>query len=200
MVKKFHLAKEKKASQKRAIILAALGLAVLVGALLALDRKGLINLPLLPDKKSAQTTQTHEGVNYSPPTQQEKDETEQFKDNLGDQSTPTTPTTPTSPSPTNSTKKSITPIMTSWGANPNVEVRGYVPGISEENGTCTVTLTKDGQKVTESATATPDATTVSCGLITIAKSRVSAGTWSATLSYSSAKYEGVSASKSIEVK
>lgn len=184
------------ASKKRLVLLSLLGLAVVLAILIILDRRGAINLPILPDK-AEETTSPSNGINYGPATEQEKKETEAFKENLGDQSMPP-PSSNTSPSSATS-KKVVTPIMTTWGASPSVEVRGYIPSLNEEGGICTVNLTKGDQKVTESRTATADATTVSCGLITIARDRLSAGTWTATLAYASNSAEGTSTSNSIEV-
>ena len=187
-------AKGKKASRKKPIILVLLGLVVLLGLLLVLDRKDIINLPFLSKDKPAATPT---GINYNPPTQQEKAETEKFKENLGNQSKEDTPATPTPTTPTG--KKSVSPVMTSWGASPNVEARGYVPGVNEEGGTCTLTLTRNGQTVTESKTGISDVKTVSCGLISVSRTRLSTGTWNVTLSYSSASSEGVSTSNQVEV-
>jgi hypothetical protein len=187
--------RKKKALNKRSIVLILVGLILVLGLLVALDRTGVINLPLLPDRKSAPAP-TSDGINYDPPTEEEIAETEDFKDKLGNETTTPSPTP--SPSPTTN-KNPVTPVMTSWDAAPNAEVSGYVSGISEEDGTCTVTLTKGDQKVTESKAATPDAKTVSCGLITINRDRLSPGTWTVTLSYSSQKSEGVSTSNTIEV-
>ncbi len=190
---KYNTGKSKvKGSKKRTILLVIAGLVLVAGLLFILDRKGVINLPFSNDDEPAVTP---DGINYDPPTEQEKSETEEFKKSLGDQSTTTNPTTPSG------TKKSVTPVIVYSGTtSANAEVTGYVSGVVEEGGTCTVTLTKDGQKVTESKTATADATNTSCGLITIARTRLSPGTWSATLAYSSNTAEGTSTSKSIEVK
>jgi hypothetical protein len=191
--KKYTPPRKNKVSKKRAIILFSIGFILLLGLLLVLDRKGVINLPFLSDEKPAPSSN---GINYGPPTDQEKTETEQFKEGIGNQTTNPPPNTPSSPSK----KKTVTPIMTSWGADSQqAEVRGYVAGVNEEGGTCTLTLTNGSQKVTETKPATPDAQTVSCGLISIARDKLSPGTWTATLSYSSNNAEGVSNSNSLKV-
>lgn len=184
-----------KVSRKKIFLPIIAGLILLGGLIFVLNRKSVLRLPFLPDNKPlAPPTAVSESINYNPPTQQEKTETEVFKKNLGDTVPPVTPK-PTPGAP----KSSVTPIMTTWSATPNVEVRGYVPGINEDGGTCTLTLTKGGQTVTASGAATPDATTVSCGLITINWGKLSPGAWSATLSYSSPHYEGGSNSNTINV-
>ncbi len=183
-----------KASKKRLILLTLVGLTLVASLLFVLERKDLINLPFSSGDKPRSITK--DGVNYDPPTKQEKTETEQHKDNLGDPQTTTPP-----PATTANGKKKVNLVMTSWVASPNVEVRGYVPSIIEEGGTCTLTLTQDTQQVTESKVAAADASSVTCGLITVARARLSsAGTWTAVLSYSSNTYEGVSTSNKIEVK
>lgn len=74
-----------------------------------------------------------------------------------------------------------------------VEVRAYVSGVIEGTGTCTATLTKDGETVTASAAAFVDATTSQCGVIEIDRSKFpSAGTWNLVVSYSSPDAEGTS--------
>lgn len=185
--------KSSSAASKRLFIAAAL-LAAVVGVLLGLDRAGVVNLPFLSDNEASApaSNPTQEGINYAPPTEEEKKAGDQVKDG---QNQPTTP--PATPGQ----KKSVTPVITSWGYNAitqQAEVSGYVGGIIENGGTCTLTLEKSGQKVTESKAAIADAQTTSCGLITVARNRLSPGNWTATLSYSSDNAEGTSQPRSVE--
>jgi hypothetical protein len=92
--------------------------------------------------------------------------------------------------------------LTSWGWNAaqgTAQVRGYAAGVVEDGGTCTLTLTKDGQQVTQGSEAMPDASTTTCGAVAVAGNRLGAGTWEAVLSYDSATSSGSSAAVEIEV-
>lgn len=178
------------------VVLIVLALTGLLGA----ERADLVNLPLLSKPDTPQTT-TGNDINYGPPSKEEKKETENFKENQAGQVTQPSTQTP-NPTPTStSQKKAVTPVVGSWGQNTTtkaVEVSGYV-ALVESGGICTLTLKKAGQEVTESKSATPDAQTTSCGLISIARSRLAAGDWVATISYKSSTSEGTSSSITIGV-
>lgn len=66
-----------------------------------------------------------------------------------------------------------------------VTVEGFVPSVVESTGTCTLALTKDGDTVTTSVPGTPSASTTSCGGAVVPASELSAGTWTAVLTYES---------------
>ena len=92
--------------------------------------------------------------------------------------------------------------VTFYGWNPDaqvVEVGGYVTGVVEDGGVCTLTLTKGGRTVTGSTNALPDASTTACGAVTVPGDQVSAGTWQAVLSYSSAGHSGTAEAVDVEV-
>jgi hypothetical protein len=87
-----------------------------------------------------------------------------------------------------------------WDATRQVvQVGGYVTGVIESGGTCTLTLTQGGRTVTGSGPARPDATTTSCGALTVAGSQLGSGSWSAVLSYRSADHTGTSAAVPVQV-
>lgn len=181
------------------LTISVLAIAVIAGSLIILDAFNVVDLPFFKDKiKVQESTNTNNGINYGPPTEEEKKETEAFKESQGsgNDSPSITPSVP-------GQIKTVTPVITSWGQNPqtkDVEVSGFVPGVIENGGSCTVTLEKDGQKVTKSATGTANAQNVSCGLITIPFSEISAGTWNILLSYSSSTASGSSSQNvSLEV-
>ncbi len=166
--------------------------ALIIGGLY---KANILTLPWL-HKKTPSSNGT--GINYGPPTKQEKEETQAHKDSLGqnDNSGTTAP-------PSSGQKKSVTPVISSWGQNlqtQDVEISGYVAGVFEEGGTCTATLSKDNQKVSESKQATINAQNVSCGFISISRSKLSAGNWIVTLAYSSGSAQGNSQNQTLEVK
>ena len=136
-----------------------------------------------------------DGINFSPPTEEELNATEQHKKELGDQAKDNTGTASNSDS-SNKAK----PIITSSGVyNGSVEVGSRVPGIFESSGTCTLRLSKGGKTVSKSQKATPNVSEMSCGFISIPTSKLSAGNWSAAVSYKSNKYSGQSNSVTVRV-
>ena len=92
--------------------------------------------------------------------------------------------------------------VTFHGWNPTsqeVEVGGYVEGVVEDGGVCTLTLTKGGTTVTGRADASADAATTACGAVTVPGDEVSAGTWTAVLGYASDEHSGTSDAVDVEV-
>lgn len=132
-----------------------------------------------------------DGINYNPPTDEEKKSTEEHKDSLGDQTSNNDEQHP-------STK--VKPIITSAGFyDGNVEVSARVPGVFEENGTCILTLTKGSQRVSTSKKAIQNVSEMSCGYMTIPRSKLSSGTYKATVTYKSTALSGTSEPKTITV-
>ena len=80
-----------------------------------------------------------------------------------------------------------------------VQASGFAAGVLENGGTCTLTLTRGGEKVTATSAATADAKTTSCGLLQTTTG-LTAGTWGATLSYASGDAHGESASQEVSVR
>lgn len=82
----------------------------------------------------------------------------------------------------------------------NVEVRSYVEGIVETNGTCTITFKKGSQSVTKTTEPLTNPTYTTCAAISVPVSEFpSKGTWQVTVDYSSTNHKG-SATKNVEVK
>ena len=81
-----------------------------------------------------------------------------------------------------------------------VEVRSYVEGIIETDGTCTLTFTKDGTSFTKTTSPLTNPSYTTCKTIDIPVSEFSSkGTWQLTVSYLSSTSKG-SATKTLEVK
>lgn len=109
-----------------------------------------------------------------------------------------TPTPDTVVTPTLTTVGVVT-TFSGWNqSSSSVEVGGYAETI-EPDGSCTLTLTLHNTTVTRSRTAVADASTTSCGSLTVPSSDLSAGTWQAILSYSSSHSTGRAAPVMIEV-
>lgn len=70
-----------------------------------------------------------------------------------------------------------------------VQASGFVAGLIEDGGTCTLTLTKGTDLVTATSTAGADATTTSCGLLETSPG-IAAGNWQAVVAYSSPRASG----------
>jgi len=136
-----------------------------------------------------------EGINLSPPTENDKAENDAHKESLDDSDADGNTTV----SPGN--VKDVEPqIVYSGQQNNKVEVSSRVPGVFEESGNCTLKLVNGAKSVQQSKKALQNVNEMSCGLIQIDRSKLSAGKWTATVSYESTKAKGVSNPVSIDVK
>lgn len=190
--KKFSTTSKRAKLPAKKIALFALFTLFVALVLFGLDRYGVVNLPFI-GKEESQTTS--DDINYGPPTKQELEETESFKQNSTKEpdKKQTTDTAQT---------KSVTPVISSWGQSAgdgNVEISGYVDGVYENGGTCTLTLEKSGKRVSQSQSAALNAQNISCGFISIERSKLDPGEWTATLAYSSNTASGTSQPVKIEV-
>jgi hypothetical protein len=87
-----------------------------------------------------------------------------------------------------------------WSAaDRQVLAGGYVSGVIEDGGVCTLTLTQGSARVTVEGPAMPDASTTVCGGLVVPGDQLTAGTWQATLTYASATHTGTSATAPVEV-
>lgn len=144
---------------------------------------------LYAQSRNARSGSSGQDVNYHKPNPTEKRAAEPNKGK-----TPDTRSTSTNKTPSSTTSKiKVSVVITTYNDhdNGNLTVNGYVDGIVESGGTCTLTL-KDstGKTISSSRPAQPDATTTTCGQSVIPLSKLHAGTWQATLSYSSATSAG----------
>lgn len=135
-----------------------------------------------------------DGVNYAPPTEEEKQSANDQKDkNVEREDIDKTPA-----SPTGKTINLIVSDANQYGDT--VEVRAFSRDVFENGGTCTVTFTKDSFSLTTQSQAFADASTTQCGAIDTPRSKFDkSGSWSYELVYSSATSKG-SASGTVEVK
>jgi len=196
MKKSFAISSGKKSllSKKWLITAVVVALVILGASTYALDKTGVLDIPFIGNDG---TSQTHSNVNYDPPTDQEKQETEEFKKDQSENSS-----NAPAPTPTPGKKTPVSVVMTSWGQNSQtkaIEANGYMSGVLEGGGICTLTLKKSATVVTESHSATVNAQNVSCGQISIAYSRLTLGAWEMTLSYNSSTAEGTSSVAVYEV-
>jgi hypothetical protein len=79
-------------------------------------------------------------------------------------------------------------VVTYWafdGATGAVEAGGYVDGITEDGGTCTLTLTRGDTVLTGDGPALSDANTTSCGTVRVTVPAGATDDWQAVLGYRS---------------
>lgn len=88
----------------------------------------------------------------------------------------------------------------SWNAQSGeAQVDAFVPGHVIHGGTCTLTMTQGGTSRTAQHPAVTTPTATSCGLISIPRSELAAGTWSAVVRFAAPTASGESDPTNIEV-
>ena len=168
-------------------------------AILVLAVGGLLGVWLFNKKNDGSSSETvaKTGINYEPPTDTEKQETQSHKDDIANQDN-----TPTQPPPSD-TLKAVTPIIVTASYSSDsrqVTVSGSVPGVFEDGGTCKVTLTRGAFVVTKENQGFANVSRTDCPPIIIPRSEfASAGEWQAVLEYHSSSAQGTSASKDLTI-
>lgn len=127
-----------------------------------------------------------------------------------DVSSPPTPA-PSTPAPTDAPPATPDPAAPAlnpttvtasfWGfdaATATAQVGGYAD-VVETGGTCTLVLTRGDARASAAGASQPDAASTTCGTLAIPRSELSAGSWTAELSYTSATSTGVAPTFTIEV-
>lgn len=121
------------------------------------------------------------------------------------------PVDPSAPNPTDvatDTAVTVTPgsaatlVVTYSGWNTDtsaVEVGGFVPGISESGGSCTLTLTKGGETATATAPVDAEPSQTTCGALAVPGSELAPGTWSAVVTFDSSGSHAESAAVEVAV-
>jgi len=170
------------------------GAAVLVLLVLAITRHGSAGEPAPTAAASASTTSSP----TAPATTA-----------VATPSSTPAPATPSSPvveptaQPTTSshtrTPTTVTVTIAGWAAErAAVEVSGLAD-VVENGGTCTLTLTQGTRRASVSGAAEPDASSTSCGTLSVAGAGLGAGRWTGVLTYSSSTASGQSDPFTIEV-
>jgi len=137
-------------------------------------------------------------VNYNEPTDEEKKETEEFKEQQQKEAS-----NPPAPAPTPGAVQTVEPTITYIGQyDAEIEASAFISSVIEDGGTCTLTLKKNGtsQTVVKTTQGAKDARSTRCPLFTFAASELAKGSWTATISYDSAAARGVSKPATLEVK
>jgi hypothetical protein len=149
------------------------------------------------DQTAKTSSQNQPSMGNSPATQADQAGNEAKKsspvppaENSGSESTNTA----------SSSKKTVEVDITTWNSKiNNFTLNGFVQGVIERGGTCTLTMKSGASTVTESRSATANATNTTCGEISVPASKLHVGSWTAVLSYSSPTSKGASSSQAIEV-
>lgn len=136
------------------------------------------------------------GINYGPPTEEDKAAVEQNKQELSQGQT----TAPTTPAPDGRTVR--TPIITyAQQYDANIETTGYIPGVFEDGGTCKATFSKGSLRVVKESAGFADVNRTSCTPIVVPVTEFAEkGKWTVAISYESSSSTGVSTSVEVEVK
>lgn len=135
---------------------------------------------------------------YSPTTEEERKETEQFKKELeANQNSASQPTNQSGQG-----KITATVVITSLQfVEQTVKISGFVSNVFEDGGTCTLSLSATGQTVEATSQGVADVNKSSCPEISIPKTSLKSGvTYTAKLSYTSSAASGTSQSQTIQVK
>jgi hypothetical protein len=149
------------------------------------------------------TSSEDSNINLDPPTEQEvKDSQDAKKHILEEDSTDSKEPTGEEKTPEQADKKEATVGISYAGVTgENLEIRAFTPSIIEGTGTCTATLTKAGETaVTESSEAFIDASSTICKPIFVPVSKLSKGTWSIDVSFSSPTHKGSSGPTNVEIR
>ena len=162
---------------RRSLLIAGAALVVLLSG-------GVVYAQFLKDDDPPVTTDGTDSVpvsevNYGPPTETEKQETEAHKKSMAEDN-------PAPPQTTPSGKKLVTPYTSSVD---NDVVRAYVSGVIEDGGTCTATASKDSQVKSGTSIGFADAANTICPPITLDLAGLG---WNVQVSYSSSTSEGKS--------
>lgn len=106
-----------------------------------------------------------------------------------DAAAPTATPPPTTPGPAS------VEVVTTWSlwdaTTGEAQVAGFVPELVEDGGTCILTMVSGDDVVEASMPATPDASSTSCGAVSVERSAIPhSGDWVATLRYVSSSSSG----------
>lgn len=141
---------------------------------------------------------SQETINFDPPTEEDKRRVDENKQRITEQEQERIKNQQASGG---TTLRSVTPLINFAEQNgENIEIGSYVPGIFENDGICTVTVTKGTNVVTKDVAGVKEGNATFCPLFVINKNEFpETGTWSAVVSYKSPAFEGKSASVKFDI-
>ena len=179
--------RKSKTEKRKKIIILLISVLAVFAVILFVWWKTHQTQPAAPSVAQSDSTK----IDLSPATEEDKADSNSHK-------TTDTTTTPT----TAGQKLAVTPVIVDANQyDQQVEVRSYVTGVVESDGTCTFTFSKGSTSFQRQNTALADATTTKCPNITLDSTAFTAkGTWSVVVSYDSVKATGASSPVNFEVK
>jgi hypothetical protein len=164
---------------RRYLLLSAAGIVILGSAALAWHKSSA--KPTTPDNNTSSGTShlspTSSGskVNLNPPTAAQSADGQSHKDAIVQKDDQLK----------NGANQNSQATVVISEAN-NMEVRGYISGVLEDNGICTATAAKPGQQtVTVTSTGFMNVSYTQCAPISWGSTALASGQWTITLSYKS---------------
>ncbi len=135
-------------------------------------------------------------INYGPPTEEEKQQADDNKDQAVDRKQ-----IDEQAKPADGSKKSVKPIITQAQELDNrININAYIPGIFEDGGTCTASLVMGSSKVTATSSGFANVSNTNCTPINIPLGQFPrSGDWNLTLDYNSGSAVGKSDSVVVKV-
>ncbi len=186
----------RKNSRRKVLIILVCTL-LLASILFMLEKTAIINLYERP-RDTDTSASTGNPIGYGPPTAEDLEAVEKNKDRLIDEQERAQ--NQNSQTLQTGDRIKVTPMIGYIESDTRgVRANGFISTMIEEGGTCTFTLSRQGTAVEASHESLADAQSTVCGLMEIGMSRLSPGNWTATISYSSDRYAGVSEEKMITV-
>lgn len=138
------------------------------------------------------------GINYDPPTDEEKERSASVKQQIEDrekaienaQNTP------------NQGKKIVTPTITYIGQyGSQVEIGAFVTNLYEDGGRCTATFTIGSQVVIKDSSASKNVSTTDCSTLVVPVGNFpTTGIWNVVVTYVSPTATGSSDARTLEIK
>lgn len=180
--------------QKKYLITILILIVSLIAVFFLLEATGKINF--FTGNSSSSTTDGN--INYSPPTEEEIKAGNIAKENTANSPTSNDDAGLEQP---NGPKEKVDVIITDANQYDEIiEVRSFIPN-HYQDGTCTIRFSKDDYTITKQVPAYKDATTTICTNPLINRSEfIVNGTWQVSVAYDSTNAEGLSTTKSIEIK
>lgn len=135
-------------------------------------------------KSSSGSSEPDQTIDYGPPTEEEIESSQDGKRNSADTN---------QPQETDGIRQVGVEISYAKNVGTNLEIRAFTPDVIESDGTCTATVTKDGQEVVRTSPGFVDASSTICEPINIPLSEFSStGVWSVVVNYTSPSSAGIS--------
>lgn len=178
--------KNKKTPHKKHLLLLIIGTLV-VGIL------SVLAYWLITTRNQQPPASTTDYTNYSPPTVEEQKAGDEKKTEID----PKNETPPDIP-PANTAEAHVIITFADLYQD-NVEVGARVANVFEDGGSCKLTLKSGSAEQTVTVAAVKNVSSTDCPTMSIAKSKLSPGAWTATVTYTSSSHTGTSEPKTITV-